>query len=270
MAEAHARQNSEDTIRVAQKIVSLLVPALPADDSCRILDYGCGAGRIAIALAEQVPMKAILGVDITPGMIDQANENLARTSASIQGKVCFRLLSSRMPTRNELLHENDTTLFDVAIMSLVLGHITPKEAGKQVVQTITSTLKPGGKFALAEFLFQEDAASPMDTEDHPHHHHHSLEHHHNHRHGDDAAIEQKPHLHHSKHTHEGATAKQKPHDHSHSRDHSHHGGHVAFAEPEMRDLFVKCGLQADQDFTPFTFLWGGQTMECVMAIGTKL
>ena len=285
MAEAHAR-NGTETLRVNQQVLSLL-PLVWADgdsnntnnnnnnDEVRVLDYGCGAGRISILLAQNLQASqrkfSVVGVDITPGMIEQAKQNLlAMADQSVQQKVSFRLLTARLPTRNELLmgHPSTTTTtndsndlalsMDLVIMSLVLGHISPKEAGKQVVAAVASTLKPGGKFALAEFLYkadqQESSHNHSAVEEEHHHHDHSHEHH-----------SQNHHDHHHSHNHEGTA--EESHD---GNDHNHHRGHMAFTEKEIREMFVSCGLEPDKEFTPFQFDWGGITMECIMAIGTKL
>lgn len=259
MAEAHARTNRDQVVRVNQQIVDLLPPMDSNGGAKRILDYGCGAGHTAILLAQQQQHSSLLnnntvvvvGVDISPGMISQAQENLQRaleTTPDLKDRIEFRLLTSRSPTRDELLRNSTNTQdddsgskeeegMDLAIMSLVLGHISPREAGAKVVETVVSTLKQGGKFALAEFVYtagEEEEQDKKEVSD-------KYSHNHNHDHG-----------------------------HHHDHSHSHHGGHVAFTETELRQLFQHCGLQPEPTFTPFEFDWGEQNMKCVMAIGTKL
>lgn len=43
----------------------------------RILDAGCGCGLIALMLAQRNPSSNITGIDIDPGAVEEANENVA-------------------------------------------------------------------------------------------------------------------------------------------------------------------------------------------------
>lgn len=283
MAEAHSRINDDQAWIGTNQIVSLVVSAATKGDTppslATILDYGCGAGRIAVALADRFPNAKVVGVDITKGMIEQSQERLAQQSADVQEKVQFHLLSARSPTPNDLLSlggqtDETKTGYDLAVMSLVLGHIAPKAAGAAVVQSVASTLKPGGKFALAEFLYIPQAGEAEGTTEEKSQAHHGIGHDHQHEHGHG-------HGHGHAHNHSGGGVEGKHHhddnhnhhDHNHSshgHDHSHHGGHVAFTEAEIRALFVHCGLQPDAEFTPFDFEWGDKELKCILAAGTKL
>src|ERR1700730_1628426 len=43
----------------------------------RILDVGCGPGTISCGLAELVPQGSVLGIDISPTLLDQAKATAA-------------------------------------------------------------------------------------------------------------------------------------------------------------------------------------------------
>lgn len=45
----------------------------PAFKPARALDFGCGVGRVAVPLAERVA--AVVGVDVSPGMLSEARRN---------------------------------------------------------------------------------------------------------------------------------------------------------------------------------------------------
>jgi len=281
MAEAHSRINDDQAWNGTNQIVSLVVSAATKGDTPpltnAILDYGCGAGRISLALADRFPNAKVVGVDITEGMIEQSQERLAQQSAGVQEKVQFHLLSARSPTPQDLvslLGQDETNKgYDLAVMSLVLGHIAPKAAGAAVVQSVTSTLKTGGKLVLAEFLYIPEAGEAEGTTEeeksqahhgmnHDHQHAHAHGHAHNHSGGESGE---------GKHHHDNHNHNHHDHNHStHGHDHSHHGGHVAFTEAEIRALFVHCGLQPDNEFTPFDFEWGDKKLKCILAAGTKL
>ena len=290
MAEAHARMNDAQVRQGTNRIVNLIVSSSSTallqnnDDNSvhHILDYGCGAGRMTLALLEKYPNATkVVGVDITKGMIEQSEERLAQESASVREKVHFQLLSQRSPTSQELLSliglgsardmpssSSSEEGYDLAVMSLVLGHIAPKAAGAAVLQTVASTLRQGGVFALAEFLYipEAETASNAESSKHPptstHDHQHSHGHEHSHNHsGGGGGGEGK---------HQKSSTNNHNHNHDHGHDHSHHGGHVAFTEAEIRALFVHCGLQPAAEFTPFDFEWGDKKLKCILAVGTKL
>ncbi len=54
----------------------------------RILDLGTGTGVVALALAERYPEAEVLGIDLSPGMIEEARRKL---SAELAGRVDFEV-----------------------------------------------------------------------------------------------------------------------------------------------------------------------------------
>src|ERR1700722_8196727 len=58
----------------------------PGFQPARVLDYGCGVGRLVVPLARR--SRAVVGVDVSPAMLAQARENckkFAVTSARLLG-----------------------------------------------------------------------------------------------------------------------------------------------------------------------------------------
>jgi SAM-dependent methyltransferase len=54
----------------------------------RVLDLGTGTGVVALALADRYPEAEILGVDLSPGMIEEAR---LKVSAELAGRVDFEV-----------------------------------------------------------------------------------------------------------------------------------------------------------------------------------
>ena len=54
----------------------------------RILDLGTGTGVVALALAERYPEAEIVGIDLSPGMIEEARRKLA---PGLAGRVSFEV-----------------------------------------------------------------------------------------------------------------------------------------------------------------------------------
>ncbi len=112
----------------------------------RIMDLGTGTGRLALLLAEEGASE-VVGVDISPAMLEVA-EYLRLSSASpAASRVSFRLASAqRMPFRGES--------FDAIICRLVLDHSHKPE---HIVQELARLLKPGGILILADLLGADDS-----------------------------------------------------------------------------------------------------------------
>ena len=104
----------------------------------RVLDYGCGVGRLLVPLA-RVAERAV-GLDISVSMLEEAGANC-----------------DRLGIRNvELLLADDdlTSLrgkFDLIHSTIVFQHIPPKRVDK-ILRGLLSHLEPGG-FGSLHFVF---------------------------------------------------------------------------------------------------------------------
>lgn len=96
----------------------------------RALDYGCGVGRILIPLAERC--EAVIGVDISPTMLEEARKNCAErnvTNAELQTADDFAVA--------------ETETYDLVHSYIVLQHIDPK-IGNDLIRKMIERLEPGG------------------------------------------------------------------------------------------------------------------------------
>lgn len=99
----------------------------PAEE--RALDFGCGAGRLTIALADRVG--SAVGVDISEPMLAKARE------LDTVGRCDF------VRNDREDLAQFDDTSFDVVMSSLVLQHLPPNLARGYLAELVR-VLRPGG------------------------------------------------------------------------------------------------------------------------------
>jgi SAM-dependent methyltransferase len=99
----------------------------------RILDFGCGLGLTAVALARMFPEAEVLGVD--------TSERAIRAAQSENG-------SSRVRFQTLNLFA-ETAAFDLAYCNGVFHHILPGER-LRAATLVRDALKPGGYFALFE------------------------------------------------------------------------------------------------------------------------
>ena len=111
---------------------SLVEKFLPPPENKSVLDAGCGTGKFC-AVAEKQKASKILGIDLSPAMIEIASTQNKATS--------FRCENLSDVT----LTEND---FDIIICALVLGHI---EILAPVLTKLLTSLKKEGTLIITDF-----------------------------------------------------------------------------------------------------------------------
>lgn len=95
----------------------------------KILDVGCGDGKITAALASSLPKGSVIGIDISPSMIDCAIKSFANASN----------LSFEIQDAANLKFEKQ---FDLITSFTVLQWVLKQ---KEALQGFEKALKPGGK-----------------------------------------------------------------------------------------------------------------------------
>ncbi|MHB1000644.1 MAG: class I SAM-dependent methyltransferase [Armatimonadota bacterium] len=106
----------------------------------RILDYGCGYGRICRELWDN-GYRNIIGIDSSPKMIERAKQEHPQIEFDT---VDF----PKLPYADES--------FDAVLLIAVLTCIPSDEGQVSLVQEISRVLKPGGIFYIADFCLQTD------------------------------------------------------------------------------------------------------------------
>ena len=104
----------------------------------RVLDLGTGTGVVAIALAERYPEAGIVGIDLSPGMIDEARRQLP---AELADRVGFEVGDASALTASD----GD---FDLVVLSNMIPFF----------DELARVLAPGGTLALS---FSRGADTPI-------------------------------------------------------------------------------------------------------------
>lgn len=116
----------------------------------KVLEIGCGAGRVTSALAEVFGQ--VHGVDVSGEMIRQATAALAgRTNVTL-----------RQNNGTDLSGITESGTFDFAFSSIVFQHIPSREVIENYVREVHRLLRPG---ALFKFQVQGDTSIQSTPED---------------------------------------------------------------------------------------------------------
>jgi 2-polyprenyl-3-methyl-5-hydroxy-6-metoxy-1,4-benzoquinol methylase len=121
-------------------------------DGARMLDIGCGNGRLVARLEREGYHLRYLGVDVTPELIEMANVrklHLARVSADFRvGDITARGWTNALAPNAP---------FDVVIALAVLHHVPGFELRAAVIRDVRAVLHPGGVFVMSNWRFMHNA-----------------------------------------------------------------------------------------------------------------
>lgn len=112
-----------------------------------LLDIGCGVAGPAIVIANDAPVKRIIGIDIEPQLIERGLCNIS--AAGLDDKIYLQLVEP-----GPLPFDDET--FDIVFSKDAMIHIEDKLA---LYREILRVLKPGGVLATSDWLVREDAES---------------------------------------------------------------------------------------------------------------
>ena len=96
----------------------------------RVLDFGCGVGRVVIPWAARVD--EAVGLDVAPSMLDEAHRNCVQMGAR---NVVLKLSSDDLSAW--------ASSFDIVHTCIVLQHIDPTR-GRSLFAQLLQAIKPGG------------------------------------------------------------------------------------------------------------------------------
>jgi SAM-dependent methyltransferase len=130
-------------ITTAAETLGALVDLVPADAEASWLEVACGPAAISRALAAKVGQ--VMGIDLTPAMVEKAREEAAREGIG----------NAEFSVGDATSLEFADASFDGAVNRLSFHHIP---APQRVVEEMARVVRPGGWVIVSDLLTDEDAA----------------------------------------------------------------------------------------------------------------
>ncbi len=133
-------------------------PAGAASAALRVLDVGCGNGRLARALAESGRAVAYTGLDADAGLLAAAQRQTEALSAQVRCRFVSGDLAA--PDWDAAL---DPAGFELVACLATLHHLPGQALRRQVVQKLAELVAPGGRLVLSawQFIDQPDMAEKL-------------------------------------------------------------------------------------------------------------
>jgi SAM-dependent methyltransferase len=151
-----------DPEAVGDACVGILSRYITINEGSRLLDFGCGVGRVLVALLKRQPNVArITGVDIMPQVVGFCDEHIAAafTNASfklIQGSndhydQFIAAAGAVTPCSQDTLRNDDAAAYSGAYAFSVFTHVELADF-KSLLQLLGGLLEPGGELLFTCFL----------------------------------------------------------------------------------------------------------------------
>lgn len=128
--------------------IELVMDRASVRSGLRVLDAGCGPGRLTIPLARRVePGGNVVALDVQAGMLERVHQRAAHLRLTNVETLCLPL--EELAGRSDLQRDG----FDRALLVTVLGEVPDPDGA---LAALHSVLKPGGILSVTETVIDPD------------------------------------------------------------------------------------------------------------------
>jgi SAM-dependent methyltransferase len=157
----------EDYAAVARRLYDVLVEVSGVGAGERVLDVGCGTGRVAVPLLDHLgPDGSYEGFDRDPARIAWCNEQIAPLHPRFRFQVVEAFNSPRQKgsvPAGEVRFPYGDAEFDVVFLFSVFTHMLPDGVERYLAE-IGRVLKPDGRAVITWFLLNDEALRMLDEQ----------------------------------------------------------------------------------------------------------
>jgi SAM-dependent methyltransferase len=132
----------------------------------RVLDVGCGTGRMAVPLTGYLSSGEYEGFDLMPDAIEWCQENITSEYPNFRFQVAdvynkeYNLKGTRKASEYEFPYEDES--FDFVILTSVFTHMLPDEVSNYLSE-ITRVMKTGGRAVITFFLLNQESLKLIES-----------------------------------------------------------------------------------------------------------
>jgi 3' terminal RNA ribose 2'-O-methyltransferase Hen1 len=155
----------EKPLRLADERQVAILTALDAAGASRILDLGCGEGRLLTALLDHKGVSEVVGLDVSPRVLEEATRKLRLDRMPPQRAQRLKLIQGSLVYRDDRLAG-----YDAAVMQEVVEHLDPPQL-RAAERVVFEFARPGTVIVTTpnrdyNGLFPSLAAGNMRHDDH--------------------------------------------------------------------------------------------------------
>lgn len=149
-----------DFVKVGRALVGLMQQYAGLQPDSRVLDVGCGVGRIAFALAQFLtPQGSYDGFDNFPSGVEWCQEHYPQHLANFRFQHVGIFNALYYPfgdiKPSEFIFPYADNTFDLVVLNSVFTHMLPEDV-MHYLDEIRRVMAPGGKCFISWFLVREE------------------------------------------------------------------------------------------------------------------